>query len=126
MTESLRAALATPGAFRDVDAPPVSLADARLRYPAGLVLLAGLYYGSARLGYELEFAGPVAAIVWLPVGVGISFLYLGGLRLWPGVVAGDLLTNHAAALPFGATLLTTCGNLLEVLVAVVLIRRLVS
>src|SRR6185503_6220254 len=52
----------------------------RLRYPVGIAVLAGLYYGSARLGYELEFAGPVAAIVWLPAGVGIAFLYLGGLR----------------------------------------------
>ena len=32
-----------------------------------------LYYGAAKLGYELEFAGPVAAIVWLPAGVAIAF-----------------------------------------------------
>ena len=42
-------------------------------------LLAALYYGSAKLGYELGFSGPVAAIVWLPVGVGIAYLYLRGL-----------------------------------------------
>ena len=29
-----------------------------------------LYYAGAKTGYLLEFSGPVAAIVWLPVGVG--------------------------------------------------------
>ena len=46
----------------------------------GVAALAGLYYASAKVGYLLEFAGPVAAIVWVPVGIGIAFLYLGGLR----------------------------------------------
>src|SRR5256886_16389127 len=77
------------------------------------------------MGYLLEFAGPVAAILWLPVGVGIAFLYLGGLRYWPGVLIGDLFANNYMALPVGAALGQTCGNMLEVLLATVLLRRLV-
>ena len=73
-----------------------------VRYLAGVAALAGLYYGAAQVGYALDFAGPVAAIVWLPVGVGVSFLYLGGLRFWPGVLIGDLLANDYATLPSGA------------------------
>src|SRR3954463_14711384 len=98
----------------------------RGRYPAQVGALAITYYLAARLGYELEFAGPVAAIVWLPVGVAIAFLYLGGVGLWPGVVLGDLLSNDYGALPLGAALGQTIGNLLEVLVAVVLMRRLLG
>src|SRR5207248_11640276 len=98
---------------------------ARFRYLGGLVALVALYYGAAQLGYALGFAGPVASIVWLPVGVGISFLYLFGLEFWPGVVIGDLLSNDYMALPFGSALGQTCGNLLEVVVATVLIHRLV-
>ena len=90
-----------------------------------MVSLAGLYYASAKLGYQLEFAGPVAAILWLPVGVGIAFLYLGGLRYWPGVLIGDLFANDYMALPVGSALGQTCGNMLEVLLATVLLRRLV-
>src|SRR3954449_388290 len=97
----------------------------RLGQPLQMALLAGLYYGAAKLGYQLEFAGPVAAIVWLPVGVGIAFLYLGGSGLWPGVLVGDLLANDYNALPIGTALGQTCGNVLEVLVAVALLRRLV-
>ena len=86
----------------------------------------GLYYGSAKLGYTFGFAGPVAAIVWLPVGVAVSGLSLFGLALWPGVLAGDLLANDYSALPIGGALGQTCGNLLEVLVAAWLIRRLLQ
>ena len=55
----------------------------------------------------------------------MAFLFLGGLRFWPGVLIGDLLANDYAALPLGAALGQTCGNLLEVVVAAGLLRRLV-
>src|SRR5437667_6472647 len=96
-----------------------------LRDLPAVVALVAVYYGAAKLGYALSFAGPVAAIVWLPVGVGISFLYIGGLGLWPGVLVGDLLANNYSALPWGAALGQTCGNLLEVVTATLLLRRLV-
>ncbi len=88
---------------------------------AALVLA---YWSAAHLGYALQFSGPVAAIMWLPVGVGVAFLYLGGLRLWPGVVIGDLLVNNYSALPVGSAVAQSIGNLLEVLVVTVLLLRL--
>ena len=101
------------------------LANPTARYLLGVGALAGLYYAGAKTGYVLEFSGPVAAIVWLPVGVGISFLYLGGLRFWPGVLIGDLLANSYSTLPIGSALGQTVGNMLEVILATVLLRRLV-
>jgi signal transduction histidine kinase len=91
----------------------------------GIAALAGAYYGAAQIGYALDVAGPVAALIWLPVGVGISFLYLGGLSLAPGIVLGDLLVNDYTTLPLGSALGQTIGNLLEVVVTVVVLRRLV-
>src|SRR4051794_29825325 len=99
-------------------------ASPRLRYVAGVAALAALYRGAAQVGYALQFAGPVAAIVWLPVGVGIAFLYLRGVRYWPGVLAGDLLANDYNALPLGSAIGQTLGNVLEVLVATGLLSRL--
>lgn len=90
-----------------------------------MVALAALYVAGAQVGYALGFAGPIAAVLWLPVGVGIAFLYLGGLQLWPAVLVGDLLVNDYSALPLGSALGQTCGNVLEVTVAAFLIRRLV-
>jgi signal transduction histidine kinase len=96
----------------------------RMRYMLSVVVLAAAYYGAAQVGYALDFAGPVAAILWLPAGVGIAFLYLGGLRYWPGVLVGDLLANDYSSLPVGSALGQTCGNMLEVLVAASLLHRL--
>jgi signal transduction histidine kinase len=94
------------------------------RYVFRLALLVGLYYGSAKLGYALKFSGPVAAIVWLPVGIGVAALSLFGLELLPGALIGDLLANEYTTVPLGAAIGQTCGNMLEVFVAAILIRRL--
>jgi signal transduction histidine kinase len=103
-----------------------ALADSSsARHLFGVIALAVLYRGVAQIGYELQFAGPVAAVVWLPVGIGVAFLYLGGLRYWPGVLVGDLLANDYSALPLGSALGQTTGNVLEVVVMTVLLRRLV-
>jgi signal transduction histidine kinase len=101
------------------------LANPRARHVAGIVLLAALYRGVAEIGYQLQFAGPVAAVVWLPVGVGVAFLYLCGLRFWPGVLIGDLLANDYGTLPLGSALGQTAGNLLEVVGITLLLRALV-
>ena len=96
------------------------------RYVAGVLALAAAYYGAAKLGFVLKFSGPVAAVVWLPSGVGIAFLALGGLRFWPGALVGDLLANDYALLPLGSALGQTAGNMAEVLVGALLIRRLAA
>ena len=96
------------------------------RYAADLLLLVAAYYAAAHLGYALEFTGPVASILWLPVGVGAAFLYLRGPALWPAVVIGDLLVNNYSKLPLGSAVCQSFGNLLEVVVCAVLLRRLVT
>ena len=105
--------------------PAALLAEPGVRYFAGVIALAALYRGAAEVGYALQFAGPVGAIVWLPVGFGVAWLYRGGLRYWPGVLIGDLLANDYTALPLGSALGQTAGNVLEVLVIAMLLRALV-
>jgi len=100
-------------------------ANRRVRWVGGCIALIAVYYAAAQVSFHLEFAGPVAAILWLPVGVAISFLYFGGLHLWPGALAGDLMVNDYGALTVGAALAQSAGNLAEVIVATMLIRRLV-
>src|SRR4051794_5857603 len=80
-----------------------------LRWALAVLLLAAAYRAAAEVGFALQFAGPVAAIAWLPVGVGIAFLYLGGLSYWPGVLLGDLLANDYSALPWGTAVTQTVG-----------------
>jgi signal transduction histidine kinase len=104
---------------------PRRLTGAHVQYLAGVLLLAVGYYAAAKVGYRFEFAGPVAAIVWFPCGVGMAALYIAGLRFWPGVLLGDLLANDYGALPLGSALGQTAGNVLEALVAAMLLHRLV-
>ena len=96
------------------------------RYFGGIACLAAAYYAAAQLGFTLRFTGPVAAIVWLPVGVGIAFLYIGGLQLWPGVLLGDMLADNAGHIPLAADVAQTVGNVLEVVVAVLILRYLLD
>ena len=115
--------IATGGQVAQRVWPRLERREQALRFFLEVGLLAALYYGSAKLGYELGFSGPVAAIVWLPVGVGIAYLYLRGLVFWPGVLLGDLLANDYMRLPIGTALAQTVGNVLEVVLAAYLLRR---
>jgi signal transduction histidine kinase len=92
-------------------------------YAIEIGLVAGLYYGSARAGLRLGYVHGTVTALWPPVGVGIAALVIGGPRLWPAIVLGDLPVN-ASATPWGTHLGQTAGNVLEVLVVAVLFLRL--
>ena len=101
-----------------------------VRYVVGLLVLAAAYYGAAKVGQTLRYTASVAAI-WPPAGVGIAALYLWGLRWWPGVFLGELAVNgellvDAYALPLGSLLGQQAGNMAEIVVGAVLLRRLIG
>ena len=52
----------------------------------------------------------------------IAALYLGG-PAWPGVLLATCCNDYGA-IPVGTALLQTCGNLLEILIAAILLRRI--
>jgi signal transduction histidine kinase len=92
--------------------------------------LAAAYYGAAKLGQSLRYTASVSAI-WPPAGVGIAALYLWGLRWWPGVFVAELFVNGELlvdqnALPLGSLLGQQAGNMAEVVVGAVLLRRLIG
>ena len=94
-------------------------------YLLAVVALAAAYYGAALLGLRLAYLDGAVTALWPPVGVGIGALTLFGLRLWPGIVVGDLLAGDYST-PLGTVLGQTTGNALEVLIAALLLRRLVG
>jgi len=93
------------------------------RYAVAVALLAGAYYGAAKLGLKLAYLDGAVTALWPPVGVGMAALVLFGPRLWPGIVLGDLLVADFSS-PIGTVLGQTAGNTLEVLVGALLLRRL--
>ena len=94
-------------------------------YLLAVVALAAVYYGTAKLGLSLAYLDGAVTALWPPVGVGIAVLTRFGLRLWPGIVVGDLLAADYST-PLGTVLGQTTGNTLEILVAALLLRRLVG
>jgi signal transduction histidine kinase len=100
------------------------------RYIGGLLVLAVAYYASAKIGQSLRYTASVAAI-WPPAGLGIAALYLWGLRWWPGVFLGELAVNGEllvddTALPLGSLIGQQAGNMAEIVVGALLMRRLIG
>jgi signal transduction histidine kinase len=96
--------------------------------PAGLHvvavgLLAAAYYLTGRVGLDLAYLDGAVAAVWPPAGLGLAILFLYGIRLWPGVVIGDLLLADFST-PAGTIAGQVVGNTLAVVLAAVLLRRL--
>ena len=94
------------------------------------MLLAAAYYGAAKLGQTLQYTASVSAI-WPPAGVGIAALYLWGIRWWPGLLLGEILVNAElffddSAIPLGSLLGQQAGNMAEMIVGALLLRRLIG
>jgi signal transduction histidine kinase len=95
-----------------------------VRYVAGVLVLAAAYFAAGRASLALQYDGPLAAIL-LPVGVGAAALYLAGLRWWPGVLIGDVALVDPAQ-PLGSALGIIAGNMADILVIAVVLRRLLG
>jgi signal transduction histidine kinase len=92
-------------------------------YAIAVALVAGAYYLAGRLGLELGYLDGAVTAVWPPAGLGLAVLFLYGIRLWPGIVAGDLLLADFST-PLGTVLGQTVGNTLALVLAAILLRRL--
>ncbi len=97
---------------------------APVRFACGVAALALAYYAAGKASLALQYTGPVAAI-WLPAGVAAAALYFAGLRYWPGVLIADLALADSAQ-PLGTALALTAGNIADVLVIALLLRRMLG
>jgi signal transduction histidine kinase len=127
MTATVQVSAAQPELHR---AAAATLRSRAVKAIAGVLLLAVAYYASAKIGQTLRYTASVAAI-WPPAGLGIAALYLWGLRWWPGVFIGELLVNGEllvddTALPLGSLVGQQAGNMAEIIVGAVLLRRLIG
>jgi len=96
-----------------------------VRYGAGVLLIAGGYYAFAKGGEALLLTGPAGAF-WPATGLGIVVLYLGGLRWWPGVLLGELLSRPFAQIGPAPAVAEASANTARALIAVLILQRLVG
>jgi signal transduction histidine kinase len=94
-----------------------------MRYGGSIALVAAAYYAVGRLGLELGYLDGAVTALWPPSGLGLAVLFLYGIRLWPGIVIGDLLLADFST-PLGTVLAQTAGNTLALVIAALLLRRL--
>ena len=92
-------------------------------YLGAVALVAFSYYLAGRLGLELAYLDGAVAALWPPAGLGLAVLFLYGIRLWPGVVIGDLLLADFFDAA-GTVLGQTVGNTLALVAAALLLTRL--
>src|SRR3954453_4394320 len=92
-------------------------------YVGAVVLLAVAYYLAGKIGLELAYLEGAVAALWPPAGLGLAVLFLSGVRLWPGIVIGDLLLGDFSS-PLPTVLAETAGNTLALVVAAIALRRL--
>jgi integral membrane sensor domain MASE1 len=87
------------------------------------LLLALVYFASAKLGLELAFSTPSVTAVWPPTGIALAALVLWGRGLWPGVLLGAFLANVTTDVPVYTAAGIAVGNTLEALVGASLLAR---
>jgi signal transduction histidine kinase len=126
MSTQAQTAALEPSALGSSTVPVVSVT----RRIGGILALALVYYAAAKFGQALRYTGSVAA-VWPPVGLGIGALYLFGLEWWPGIFLGELVVNSellvgTGSLPLLSVAGQQAGNMAEVIVGAMLLRRLLG
>jgi diguanylate cyclase (GGDEF)-like protein len=84
--------------------------------------VAAAYFGASQLGFPLSVNDSVFTI-WPASGIGLAALLIGGTWLWPALLIGEFATRlaHGSAVPVSLTL--GVGDMLESLVAVMLLAR---
>ena len=66
----------------------------------------------------------LASLVWLPSGISLTILFLSGLRLFPAILLAAFLVNLTTGAHMLSALLISIGNTFEVVLAVILLRRI--
>ncbi|HEY2387939.1 MAG TPA: MASE1 domain-containing protein, partial [Candidatus Binatia bacterium] len=117
----------TPAGTTQGGAQQVQPALAAFRaLPLGLQLsvVALVYVGAARLGLTMAFGAEQVTPVWPPTGIALAALLLLGLRAWPAIFVGAVVSNVTIGTPIWIACGIASGNTLEALTAAWLLRFL--
>ena len=84
--------------------------------------VAAAYFGASQLGFPLSVNDSVFTI-WPASGIGLAALLIGGVWLWPALLIGEFATRLAHGTAAPVSLALGVGDMLESLVAVMLLAR---
>jgi signal transduction histidine kinase/integral membrane sensor domain MASE1 len=95
----------------------------RLSYVEALAGVFTLYLVTGKLGLKLHAVSGFATLVWLPTGLALAALLLGGMRLWPAIAVGAFVVNVTTGAPALVAGGITAGNTLEAVLGAYLLAR---
>jgi PAS domain S-box-containing protein len=96
--------------------------DLTARVVSRMLVLAALYFVTAKLGLSLEVAQGNATPVWPPTAIALVALLLFGPRLWPGIFLGAFIANATTPIPLWVAGAIAVGNTLEAMIGYRLLR----
>lgn len=94
-----------------------------LPYLGYVLILAGIYVGTAMLGLPFAFIEKQVTLVWPPTGIALVAILLFGYRLWPGLSLGVIIFDLLTDAPPGFLLATAIGNPLAAIVGAYLLQH---
>jgi signal transduction histidine kinase/integral membrane sensor domain MASE1 len=103
---------------------PLELRRRDLLAAACFVLIAGAYYGAAKLGMSLSVSQGVITPVWAPSGIALAALLILGLRYWPAVTIGAFAANATSGATLAVAAGISVGNTVAALTGAYLVRRI--
>lgn len=89
-------------------------------YFVRLVLFLIIYLVFARAGLALATINETASPVWPATGISFAILFLFGLKYWPAIALGVLITNLSSSIPMSAIIAIVGGNTIEALIGAVI------
>ena len=104
-------------------APSGGAAPGSPRRLTSLLVLAAVYFVTAKLGFLLAIVHASATAVWPPTGIALAGLLLLGYGAWPAVAIGAFVANITTSGSVATCLGVAAGNTLEALVGAYLVRR---
>jgi PAS domain S-box-containing protein len=94
----------------------------RPRTVAGMLGMAAIYFGAAKLGLSMAVTAEQVSAVWPPTGIALAAILIFGHRIWPGIWLGAFIANATANEPIGTACGIALGNTLEAVIGAWLLR----
>jgi diguanylate cyclase (GGDEF)-like protein len=95
----------------------------KARWALTVCACAALYVGASRIGFALAYVDGTVSTVWVPTGLGLVMVVVGGRKLWPAILLGEFLSNVIHGTSASASLGMGIGDVLEALAGRALLAR---
>ncbi|MFJ6434669.1 MASE1 domain-containing protein [Streptomyces sp. NPDC091416] len=88
-----------------------------------ILVVAALYYATARLGLLQQLVRGQVTPLWPPTGIAVAALLLFGMRIWPGIAVGALVVNASIGPTVVSVLAIVVGNTVAPICSYLLLNR---